>query len=314
MRTHPTRFTLVAMMGLSAALAGCPVYWGDGGDPCRAGRCGGACESVFDCGPGELCAGGRCVTPPSSCRTHGDCPVGTYCGDAECVLSDVCTSDARCTSGMWCDFRGTCTPHGPGDCRSQSDCGPAQLCIENRCVDVSTTCQLDRECPGGQVCLNNECTRVCSGDAQCATGDRCVGSFCRATTNCSDSSSCESGEHCVEGRCLVDCRRSGSCNEPGTYCAEDGFCRPTWERTPFCTRDTDCADERVCRDGVCRTPCPSMADAQCMSIDAQLPLCRRAMSGDYLCFAASELTPPECRTASDCSGGRDCVNGQCRAR
>lgn len=316
MRTLPTRPTLLAMMGLSVALlTGCPVYWGDGGDPCRAGRCGNTCDTQADCDTGELCAGGMCVTPPDSCRTHGDCPTATYCDSAtdSCVPSSTCTSDATCTGGMWCDFRTTCVPHDPGACRTQSDCGASQLCVENQCVDTDTTCQLDRECPGGQVCLNNECTVVCAGDADCETGDRCMGSFCRPTTNCTDSSSCNAGEHCVEGRCLADCEASGGECDPGAYCATDEFCRPTWERTPFCMVDSDCADMRVCREGVCRTPCNTMMDSECMAIDSQLPLCRAA-GADFLCFAESELMMSECRTGADCSDGRDCVNGQCRAR
>jgi hypothetical protein len=119
------------------------------------------------------------------------------------------------------------------------------------------------------------------------------------------------GEHCVEGRCLLDCA-SSACSQSAAYCAADEFCRPSWERTPFCTLDTDCASGRVCREGVCRTPCATSTDAECMAIDSQLPLCRMAASGDFLCFAMSELVTPECRTGADCGTGRDCVNGQCR--
>jgi hypothetical protein len=69
---------------------------------------------------------------------------------------------------------------------------------------------------------------------------------------------------------------------------------------------------RPCVDGICRTPCPTMTDAECASIDSQLPLCRPdSTSGVYYCYAMVE-TAPECRVAADCGAGRECLNGTCR--
>jgi hypothetical protein len=337
MHTQRTGIGLVLpMMGLlsGALLTGCPVYWGDGGDPCRAGRC--ECERSDDCGLGEICAGGTCVpgstcgsdaecelgeicaagacVTQDGCRTNGDCPTGAYCDQetAQCVSSPTCTGDAECTApGFWCDFRSTCVPHGENECRSNGDCGATQLCIENVCQDVAQTCQLDRECPPGTACVNNECSRVCASDGDCLAGDRCIDSFCRATQDCNDSSSCNVGEHCVEARCLPDCAPTGMCTT-GSYCADDQFCRPDWERTPFCSMDSDCNEGRVCRAGVCRTPCPA-APMTCSSIDSQFTDCRQE-GADMLCVAPGDIVTPECRQASECGTGEDCVNGQCRAR
>lgn len=338
MHTQRTGIALVAsVMGLlsGALLTGCPVYWGNGEDPCRAGRC--ACETNDDCVPGEICSAGRCVdrgdacdttddcgtreicaagmcVPQARCRTHGDCPTGAYCANGLCEPSSTCTGDAQCTTeGQWCDFRSTCVPRDPGACRTTADCGDNLLCIENVCTDVGTTCQLDRECPAGSACVNNECTLVCgTDDGVCAAGDTCVAGFCRGTQTCSGTDDCNAGEHCVEARCLPDCAGSGTCSDANAYCADDLFCRPDWQRTPFCSMDSDCNDGRVCRSGVCRTPCPA-APMTCMSIDSQFVACQ--MEGaDMLCVASGDTMVPQCRTAADCSAGRDCVNGQCRAR
>lgn len=301
---------LVAFTLLGASLTGCPV-WGDGGsDPCRSGRCTSVCDTTADCNTGELCDGGACV-PQTMCRTHGDCPVGAFCDATtnECTPSSECSTDAACTGGFWCDFRTTCVPHTPGDCRSNTDCSTGSLCIEDRCVVTDTTCQLDRECPAGQACVNNECTAPCRDDGQCLAGDRCISSFCRPSTTCTTSAGCDSGERCVTGRCLPDCATALTC-ETGSTCAPDQFCRPDWERTPFCTMDSDCNDGRVCRVGVCRTPCP-VAPMTCMNIDAQFTGCAQE-GADMLCVAPTET--PACRVNADCPTGRDCVNGQCRAR
>lgn len=315
------------LAAMPALLTGCPIY-GDGGDEdcerdsnCPSGfvcDASGACVDApctmdSHCGSGEICMGGVCTPGDRSCRTHGDCAVGSYCDATSdrCSPSGTCTADSSCTGGFWCDFRGTCVPHDPGQCRSAADCASSQLCIEGLCRDVSATCQFDRECPPGTACLNNECSTICGGAGDCLPGDSCVGSFCRTNpTECTTSASCGTGEHCVEGRCLPDCAGRGSSCAAGSACANDQFCRPDFAPEAFCPA-TPCQTGRVCLDGVCRTPCTS--DENCRMLDSQLPLCRLdSASGMNLCVAESEVRP-ECRVQSDCSAsGDDCQNGACR--
>lgn len=286
-----------------------------GSDVCTDGRCVPApCSEDSDCGSGEVCDAGTCRD--NTCRTHGDCPSGQYCDDAsgECTPSSTCTGDADCADepGRWCDFRDTCVPTDPGACRTTADCAGAQECVEGQCRDVDDTCHFDRDCPPGTVCLNNTCARVCTGDGDCLSGSSCDGGFCRPNpSECSSSSACGAGEHCVDGRCLPDCEGGGSC-DTDEYCAEDLFCRPDWRPEPFCTQDMDCRTGRVCREGVCRTPCPDMLDETCMRFDSQVPECRMVTGGEYLCHATNELTP-ECRVQVDC-GADDCIDGSCRNR
>jgi hypothetical protein len=110
----------------------------------------------------------------------------------------------------------------------------------------------------------------------------------------------------VDERCLVDCEGSSAC-AGGEYCAEDDFCRPAWQPEPFCTTDLQCAATSVCRDGVCRTPCPTGTDEECRRFDVQLPIC----AADLLCYSTNE-TAPECATGTDCGATRSCIDGICR--
>lgn len=321
---------------LFAFLPGCPIYTGDGdgrgrecdididcrsGETCNAaGECvpDAECGDDDDCEAGEVCGSrGVCIPegPPPTCEVDGDCRVGLMCDAGTCVPADPCTGDAQCDDGFWCDYRGNCVPRPDNACRANADCTGTELCIEGYCRPLDDTCARDRDCAPGNVCLNNECTPICTNDAACAPGDSCQGGFCRPdTSECTTSSSCALGEHCIDGRCLPGCDAPGSSCVAGSYCAmEDELCRPDWAPEPFCDEDSDCMSGRRCVSGVCRTPCPTMMDSQCLTIDAQLPLCREE-GGSYYCFATSETMTPECRVQADCTGDRDCVNGTCRNR
>lgn len=321
--TLATRAFLLALP-LAALLPGCPVYLGDGSRPacdtradcpsgfeCIANVCTSTveCSRTVACPTGEVCEDGTCVPGPTTCRTHGDCAVGGMCDNGFCEPSTICTSDADCDTGFWCDFRTTCVPREDGQCRTSADCDANSICIEGTCQGRTDTCQFDYQCPSGTSCVNGECTDVCSSDADCAAGDSCQNHFCRPTQDCTTSASCASGEHCVDARCLPDCR--GAACATGSYCDTDQFCHPSWQEVPFCTEDSDCETGRVCRLGVCRTPCETMTDAECTSIDASLPLCRLDSAiGDYFCVETDAA--PECHFPEECGAGESCVNAICR--
>jgi Cys-rich repeat protein len=219
---------------------------------------------------------------------------------------------------MWCDFRDTCVPHGTGDCRTAADCASGNLCIEGQCTQLANTCQYDYDCPAGTACVNAQCTSVCTADTDCASGDVCdtTHHFCHPAQDCSTTAQCTTGEHCVDGRCLADCHGGAACptsTRQTSYCGGDSFCHPSWQPAPFCTSDSQCATGRHCLNHVCRTPCPTMMDSECATIDSTLPYCLLdAASGQYLCNATMSSTP-QCRTSADCSGATpDCVNASCR--
>ncbi|MFO0682742.1 MAG: hypothetical protein U0234_11850 [Sandaracinus sp.] len=321
---------------LALVLPGCPIY-SDNGQPlpcsvsnpcptgltCVGGVCEGAtCTSDRQCTSDEHCENGSCVPGQRVCLTHGDCDVGYMCDVQVCEVSTTCSTDTDCVgspagAGAWCDFRNTCVPHGANECRTSADCQSGNLCIEGQCTPLDSTCQFDHDCPAGSTCVNAECTAVCSTDADCVAGDVCSASHhCEAQVDCETSATCASGEHCVGGRCLVDCHGTTSCPSAGTrstsYCGNDQFCHPSWQPHITCNLDTDCAAGRVCLSHVCRTPCPTMTDNECSTIDSQLPHCQLdTASSRYLCVADGSTTP-ECRTSDMCTGTNECINAMCQ--
>jgi len=93
----------------------------------------------------------------------------------------------------------------------------------------------------------------------------------------------------------------------GETCAEDGFCRPDWQRQAICDNDEDCLTGHVCLDGACRTPCLSGNATECMEADHQLTVC----ADDNLCYKSNE-DMPECFAGSDCTSTQSCIDAICR--
>jgi hypothetical protein len=219
-------------------------------------------------------------------------------------------------------------PHTAGQCRTATDCTGGDLCVEGSCTHLSATCQFEYDCPAGSLCVNAQCTGICQHDSDCVAGDTCnaTGHFCEPTVSCETTAMCPTGEHCVNGRCLNDCHASGSTCAGGAhqtaYCASssDMFCHPTWQPAPFCHIDSDCASNRRCLSGVCRTPCviDTMHPApggNCGMIDAALPYCvMDTASSMTLCSETMTGMTPQCRTNANCTASAQhlCVNAQCQ--
>lgn len=297
---------LAAAIAGALFLAGCPLFGDNDGDfgPCIGPGC--VCTVTADCQEGKICnTGGVCVV---GCRTDGDCRAGFSCGsDNECTLSTECTSNADC-SGSICDFRGTCVAQPSGACQTDADCSGDDVCVEGFCRARSAVCQFNSDCGAGRACLNNRCSVVCGGGASCGPAEACVDGFCAPVAGeCAMSDDCGPNRHCVDGRCFADCSGGGSCTETGSLCSDDDFCRPDIFPKPFCTGDTECSLGAVCRDGVCRTPCPSGNNTECLAADVQLPIC----GPDMLCLSDNEASPG-CFAQADCSAGQSCVDAQCR--
>jgi len=324
---------------LSILLTGCPVWTdsepGTGPGPCVGlgcacfddsecasplecigGRCDlppGACLDDRDCGADERCSGDTCVPdvdPPTTCRADADCDANERCNaDGECEDAPSCDGD--CDPGFACDYRGVCVAEDPGACTEHTDCTGNDLCVQDRCRSADDVCQFNYECGPGRACLNGGCTPICVDADDCGSGSSCESGFCRPDyTECTGTSDCGAGEHCVGGRCLDDCRTSGLCASDLDLCDEDEFCRPDWERQPFCTPetvDTDCAPGSVCVEGACRTPCDTGTDRECMETDPILAVC----ADDMLCYTENE-TAPECSDERGCDPGDDCVDASCR--
>lgn len=242
---------------------------------------GGSCAT--DCAPDERCADGACVPAPA-CRDDGDC-----------------AEDERCERGACVDA---------GSCRDASQCGSGELCVDGACLDEDDTCHFDVDCGAGRRCVDAACRPICSADAECPSGTACDAGLCMPVLECGESGECDAGERCAEGQCLPRCSADADCPHAEEVCRADGLCHPDIRPRPFCASDADCAEQRLCLHGVCRTPCPSGEDRECFSWDSQFVRCGVSDVGLNLCYTHHE-THPECRTDGDCAAGETCIDAIC---
>ncbi len=100
------------------------------------GACVRSCLGPADCGPGELCASGRC-TGARPCAGQGDCPAGLACDP----LLKICRVEGA----------GLCAP-----CASDADCGgPGDFCL---LLEGGMFCGRDctaAPCPAGYTCSSS---------------------------------------------------------------------------------------------------------------------------------------------------------------
>ena len=201
-------------------------------------------------------------------------------------------------------------PPGPGTvCASADDCAEGEVCVEGACTDIDDACRFDHDCGPGRACVDNACRPHCADDSECTAGTACDAGVCVPTSECTTSAECEAMEVCVDERCLAACADDAECG-PDELCAADMVCRPDAGPRPFCSTDDDCASGHLCVFGVCRTPCPTMTDEECLRWDSQLVRCDESESGLYLCFSRHESNP-ECTTAADCAEGQSCRDAIC---
>ncbi len=210
--------------------AGCWVCDGLG---CREVDLATACTAAADCPEGYLCSAGACRPPEDLCRFDYQCGSGRACIDGRC-LQGCNESDRPCPTGQRCEAGRCVEPPAGGSCRADEDCGEGLVCRAGVCQEG---CRRDAECPDGQICYAGACELddrprpFCSSDADCRTGHVCVEGVCRTP-------------------CVIDddCARFDA---QFNICL-DGYCVTSNEVTSDCRVSADCADGRVCRDGVCR--------------------------------------------------------------
>lgn len=283
--------SLASMTIAICALGGCHYY----------GGCGGWDDDDDWCfGP--------------ECEDHEEPPgcVGIGC-DASAPRADAgpssgCAADSDCPSGEAC-LGGACGPLASGLCREGTDCAEGELCVEGACVAAGDACRFDHDCGLGRGCVDNACRPRCADPTECGSGTACVDGLCRPTVQCAGDAECAATERCVESRCLTACADASGCG-PEELCAPDGVCRPDVAPRPFCATDADCAAGHLCVFGVCRTPCPTRTDEECLRWDSQLIRCDESESGLWLCFSRHE-TNPECLDPSDCGAGESCIDAIC---
>jgi hypothetical protein len=161
-----------------------------------------------------------------------------------------------------------------------------------------TSCTTDAECKTGEACVGGKCQPAggCSTDADCAMGEECAPEgYCREKeeVTCSVDTECQQDELCLDGTCQIppSCTEDADC-PTGTLCEDDRCARP-------CTTDQDCGGYGyVCQNGHCFQRC--LSDANCQETNT---ICENNM-----------CVPAECIEDADCTGQQvHCEDGRCAA-
>ncbi len=192
---------------------------------------GEACDSIFRCKEGLLCA--KLSTGDSvcvrACRTANDCKrEGGACIVSGSMRfcscnSSVCASNARCknlTGNTKICVEGPCTKDSdcgvqarckrgvcqtiPVVCTHDLDCEPYELC-KNKLCSPRPSCQTQADCTPSEACQGGTCVRSgCETDLDCRTGQVCSGNECIKKRTCFSDKDCEVGEICTEAICRKD--------------------------------------------------------------------------------------------------------------
>lgn len=131
-------------------------------------------------------------------------------------------------------------------CNYSGDCGGGFVCFGGKCstgtagysptgkVCIALDCRVNGDCSGSETCTAGRC--VCTADADCGFGRKCVSGAC---LSCTADADCNPGggtsRVCVTGLCQNACVDSFEC--PDFYaCGSDGKCAFSG-----CTTDKQCA-------------------------------------------------------------------------
>jgi hypothetical protein len=155
---------------------------------------GDACGGSSDCGDGQVCVEGECLTV--DCSSSADCDVHQYCNQAF-SCADGCAEDTDCQAGEVCNPANQCEAYG---CRTtELDCDYGETC------DLTTgQCYTDWDyC---RTCNPNN-SNSCGNGAMCAPyGDENVG-YC--WKQCQSADDCARGFVCYDAGsmkvCVGDC-------------------------------------------------------------------------------------------------------------
>ena len=258
----------------------------------------GGCETLADCySIEERCAGDSCT----SCSLTSDCGDGEECFKGYCLTPDQVCIGGRCRT--LCDNSDDCGPSGGEftcvtqglDVRFCAEdrgglCGTARECVDSMlvCYGDLTPCAGNDNCPEGQACVAHRCepeTSSCSADSDCDditvlvggveestscrqgvctpfTGDSCAP--CESDGECSGDRACVAGHcveilaDCVDNRCRARCERSAGCPVGESCQGENCLPNACMEESDL---ETTCLLENVykAQTQCLQIPCPDAA-------------------------------------------------------
>lgn len=194
---------------------------------CVEGRCEAPppprdCANQGDCGPEEICDGGRCVPAPECRREDPDaCPDGTECRDGRCEALQACANDMACPPTSRCDD-GVCVELG--ECRTAGTCPEGTRCDRGLCIR-NQFCRITADCREGEFCSRGLCVRPppCPENDALHCGQAIGGRVPAALYRC------DAGMFALETTCQGPCQWIFGADDrcvdpcpagPGTYCGD----------------------------------------------------------------------------------------------
>jgi hypothetical protein len=166
---------------------------------------------------------GSCRPSDTLCHFDYQCGPGQNCVDGRCLTTCNATTGAGCGTGLVC-IDGFCQPQPNPN--PACDCTPNQVCVSNACLAV---CNADTDCPSGNFCDHGAC-RIddrrpppqCDAGHPCAAGSVCLDGACHVS--CPTGTSLECQQHdVVFNQCdtMHVCRSS---SEIHPQCARNSDC------------------------------------------------------------------------------------------
>jgi hypothetical protein len=323
------------LLGISAALAGCPIY---SADSCAQDPNCVTPQPVADTGPGPVdCDAGyaRSVDGtqcnPSDCRAaEMACGAGQACqqnfGGAYVCVSTVTDCRATgCISGYTCATASSgylCTSTDANACVADADCpaktGAGSLCLGGVCKAPKDLCSDSTQCKAGASCVDGRCTPTCA--AACAEGYACDS----ATNLCTGAgaATCSASETKVNGRCVKSAATDGSC-PTGTVSVAGGCVvddRPVFFCDQAGTADgtqDKCSAGSICLHHNCYVSCDPAVATSCAAVD-KFNVCKQVTSSagpKNVCGSSTNLgteCDPTATPPKTCAVGKLCIDGFCK--
>jgi hypothetical protein len=221
----------------------------------------------------------------------------------------VCTVDADCDDGAFCNGAETCNT-GTGTCQAGSDPCPGDDCNEGSDVCVAVVCNNNGVCESGEDCNNcaNDCISGSTSGAVCGNG------ICEAGN----------GENGVN--CSADCnsRLGGKPSNRFSCGLNDGYSPNGCGDSRCVTGGFQCTEVPVSSDSFCcgDTTCEGAEDSFTCEIDCGAP----PFCGDGTCDPGEDKCScaEDCGVAptseaglcvdgidNNCGGGTDCADPTC---
>lgn len=274
------------------------------GSVCTATGCTATCSDGVPCAKGEVCKAGLCAAPAVNPGPKKDCTTKSDCGSGKACVSGTCQA---CGGSA-----------GPCPCTTSTaatDCASGQACVAGLCTAPSNTCKFSSECDSGKICADGQCLASCEA-APCAAGFTCDKGACKpaiTTTGCTTGQQCAGDTpQCVAGACVKACAADAECGS-GKFC-DQGACVLDTRPHPNCTDDSQCggtsATPKKCVGGFCKYTCTAAnatGDQYCRTIDNRIGFCAK----DLVCRSSAEANA-QCIATTDCSGGKTCIDNQCK--